>query len=140
VSFGEKSNWAILGVAIVVPSFYFAHILAALRDTPVADIAFVRPLITSFVIFVVSALSLHIIASLSNPREKDKRDVRDKEIDRFGEYVGGIVMGIGAMTALAQVLAGLEDLWVASTLYGTFVSQALVSAVIKIVLYRRGMP
>jgi hypothetical protein len=139
MTFLEKSNWAILGVAIVVPAFYFAHIFASLRDTPAADIAFVRPLITSFVIFVASAGSLHIIAALSNPREKGKRDVRDKEIDRFGEYVGGNIMGVGAIAALALVLANTEDLWVATTLYGAFVAQALVASIIKIVLYRRGM-
>ena len=65
--------------------------------------------------------------------------MRDKEINRLGEYVGGNIMGVGAMTALALVLADAEDLWVATTLYGAFVAQALVTAIIKIVAYRKGL-
>jgi hypothetical protein len=139
MTFGEKSNWAILGVAIVVPAFYFAHVLAVLRDTPEADIVFVGPLVTSFAIFVVAAIALHIIAALSNPRERDKRDVRDREIDRFGEYVGGMIMGVGAMGGLALALAEAHYFWIANAIYLAFVCQALVASIIKIVLYRRGM-
>ena len=73
------------------------------------------------------------------PDEADKADVRDREINRFGEYVGGIVLGVAMIGPFALTLTGSEHFWIANAMYAAFVLAGLVSAVVKIVAYRRGL-
>lgn len=138
MSFEEKSAWIYLVVVLVVPGIYFANILGQVQDTPVTEIAYVRPMITAIVIAIVASIVAHIAVAIASPKDADKRDERDKSIYRFGEYVGGIVLAVGAVGVLALTMAELEHFWIANALYAAFVLQGLTSTTAKIVAYRRG--
>ena len=72
------------------------------------------------------------------PRDADRTDQRDKEIYRFGEYVGRWFVVIGAVAALVLAMAEVDHFWIANALYLAFVLSALLSSAAKLVTYRRG--
>lgn len=139
MSFEEKSTWIYLVVALVVPAVYFTNVLGQLQDTPATEIAYVRPMITAIVIAIVASIAAHIVVAVASPKDADKRDERDRSINRFGEYVGGLVLAVGAVGVLALTMAELEHFWIANALYAAFVLQGITSSTVKLVAYRRGM-
>ena len=138
MSFEEKSTWIYLVVVLVVPGIYFANILGEVRDTPVTEIAYVRPMITAIVIAILASIVAHIMVAVASPKDADKRDERDKNINRRGEYVGGIVLAVGVVGVLGLTMAEFDHFWIANALYAAFILQGLTSTKVKIVAYRRG--
>lgn len=68
----------------------------------------------------------------------DRKDERDTHIERFGGYVFGIVLAVLAICPLALAMAERDHFWIANSLYGALMLAGLVSAIVKIVAYRRG--
>jgi len=138
MSFEEKGTWIYLVVALVVPAVYFANVLGQVGETPVTEIAYVRPMITAIIVAIVVSIVAHIVVAIASPKDADKKDERDKSINRLGEYVGGIVLAVGAAGVLVLTMAEFEHFWIANALYATFILQGLTSTSVKIVAYRRG--
>ena len=137
MSFGEKRAWIYGVIALAVPLVYFATIAGQLAHTDVGRIAYVRPLL----IAVTAGVVLNMVATMvaaSSPRDRDKRDERDRQITRLGEYVAFYVVSAGAAVPLGLAMAKAPYFWIANALYLAFVLAALVSSVVKIVAYRRG--
>jgi hypothetical protein len=67
-----------------------------------------------------------------------KKDQRDREIYRFGEYIGQSFVVIGGVTALLMAMAEWDHFWIANVIYLTFVLSAILGSVTKIIAYRRG--
>ncbi len=65
-------------------------------------------------------------------------DARDKEINRFGEYVGGVVLGVSMVVPFGLALADVDQFWIANAIYAGFVLSTCVSSVLKLIAYRRG--
>lgn len=67
-----------------------------------------------------------------------RTDDRDREIDRMATVRTLLVLVAGALAALGMALAEWPHFWIANVIYLAFVLQAVSSAVVKIVAYRRG--
>jgi hypothetical protein len=135
----EKRTWIYVVVAAGVTVVYFATVLAKVPGTDVATIAYVWPMLTAIGVGVGASVVLNIVAAIISPGEAGRTDVRDKEINRLGEYVGYYVMSAAAIVPLGLAMAEAEQFWIANTLYLAFVLAALASSVVKIVAYRRGL-
>jgi hypothetical protein len=134
----EKRTWISALVAVVVPVAYLATILSRVPGTDVSRIAYVGPMLTSIGVAIGAAIVLSIVAAMIWPKDADRVDERDREINRRGEYVGFYVMSIAAIVPLILAMAEAEYFWIANALYLAFVLAALISSVVKIVAYRRG--
>jgi hypothetical protein len=134
----EKHSWIYVVVGVLVPLVYFATVLSKVPGSDVATIGYVWPMLTAIGVGIGASIVLSIMAAIISPREAGKTDVRDKEINRRGEYVGFYVMSIAAIVPLGLAMAEAEQFWIANALYLAFVLAALASAVVKIVAYRRG--
>jgi hypothetical protein len=134
----EKHSWIYVVVGVLVPLVYFATVLSKVPGTDVATIGYVWPMLTAIGVGIGASIVLSIMAAIISPREAGKTDVRDKEINRRGEYVGFYVMSVAAIVPLGLAMAKAEHFWIANALYLAFVLAALASAVVKIVAYRRG--
>jgi cobalamin synthase len=139
MSFEEKVNWVYGVVMVAVFGVYFASILGQARTTAVAEIAFQQPMIAAIVVAVVANILGSILVAISKPSEADKHDARDKEINRFGEYIGGSVLGVAMVLPLGLALAEADPFWIANAMVAGFVLSSLVSTVVKLVAYRRGL-
>jgi hypothetical protein len=139
MSFEEKRAWIYAAIAVVVPVVYAAVVLRRLAGTDAADVAYIRPLITAIVAAMVLNIVLNIVAGMFSRREDvDRKDERDRQIHRIGEFVGFHVMSLAALGPLVLAMAEVDYFWIANALYLAFCLAALGSAVAKIVAYRRG--
>jgi heme/copper-type cytochrome/quinol oxidase subunit 2 len=135
MAFLEKSNWVVLVVAVATLATYGTWTLAQALGKPVAEIEWVQPMIYSIVGFVVLNVVGNVIAAAANPKEADKHDQRDKEIDRFGERVGNYVLITGACAALVLAMAAADRFWIGNAIYFAGILAAMGASVTKIAAY-----
>ena len=134
----EKRSWIYAVVAAGVSAVYFVTVLSKVPGADVATIAYVRPMLTAIGAAIVLSIVAGIAAAIASPKEADRTDERDRQIHRFGEYVGFYVMGIAAIVPLALAMAEVAHFWIANAMYLVFTVQAIAGAVIKLIAYRRG--
>jgi hypothetical protein len=139
MSFEEKGNWVYLVVSVVTYVAYLSVILGRAQDVPVTDVPYVSTMLWTIGIAVALSILGNIVVAISKPSEADKSDVRDKDINRFGQYVGGIVLAVGMLVPFGLALAESDYFWIANAIYLAFVLSAFTSSVVKVVAYRRGL-
>jgi hypothetical protein len=135
MAFLEKSNWVVLGVAVPTLIAYMAIIVPQALGKPIAEVSWVEPMIYTIVAFIVANILGNIVAAASNPKDADKKDQRDKEIDHFGERVGNWLIIAGACVALILAMAKADQFWIANAIYLGGLVGAVFSAVTKIAAY-----
>jgi hypothetical protein len=138
MSFEEKGAWI---MAVVAPTAYLAYlavILGRADGTALAEVSYVSTMLWSIGAAIAASIILVILVAIASPKEADKKDQRDREINRFGEYVGQSFVVIGGVAALIMSMAELAHFWIANVIYLTFVLSAILGSVTKIVAYRRG--
>ena len=138
MSFEEKSTWVMALFGPTAFGIYVVVMLQRLGDTPVTEVAYQWPLVTTIGIAIAATIVAHIAIAIANPREADQKDLRDVQINRYGEYVGGYVLGVGAVGVLLLALGEYAHFWIANGLYLVFVLSNTTASVIKLVAYRRG--
>jgi hypothetical protein len=87
-----------------------------------------------------AAIVGRIVVAVAWPRDADKKDERDREVYRFGEYIGQWSVVAGAAAALVLAMTEVDYFWIANAIYLAFVLSALLSSAAKLVAYRRGFP
>ena len=135
MAFLEKSNWVVLLVAPVALALYLAEILPAATSKPIAQVDFAGAMIGNIVFFVVANIVGNIVAAITNPAEADKKDQRDRDIDRFGERIGNYVLIGGSCLALFLAMGRLDGFWIANAIYMAGILAAVAAATTKIVAY-----
>jgi hypothetical protein len=141
MTFEEKSTWAVTAVTVLAYGWYFIKILGDAASTPVNEIEYQGLLVAMVGVFIVLLIVSHVViaavaASVNGGIEVS--DVRDQKIDRFGEYIGGYVLGAGMLVVLVLAMAETEYFWIANAALGIMVIAELVTSATKIILYRRG--
>ena len=135
MAFLEKSNWVVLVVAVATLATYGTWTLTQALGTPVAEIGWVQPMIYSIVGFVVLNVVGNVIAAATNPKEADKSDQRDKEIDAFGERVGNYLIIAGAIGALVLTMVAADRFWIGNAIYFAGILGSMGASVTKIAAY-----
>ena len=139
MSFGEKGNWLYLVVTAVTFAVYVVIVLGRAGDAPLPEVTYVSTMLWAIGLTVALNVLASIAIAIAKPSEADTTDERDKTIDRFGDYVGGIVLGIGMLGPLGLALADADSFWIANAIFAVFVLSILVSSIVKIFGYRRGL-
>jgi uncharacterized membrane protein YidH (DUF202 family) len=139
MSFQEKSTWIVTAMMLLVYGWYFAVVLGRTDAADVSGLHYQGVMLVTLVVFVVLVAGAHIVVALSSPREAERSDDRDREINRHGEYVGGYVLGTGAVLALVLAVVESPHFWIANVILLGLVLSEVVTGVTKIVLYRRGI-
>jgi hypothetical protein len=138
MSFEEKVTWVLGLVTVGTYTAYLIIILGRAGEVPLAEVPYVSTMLWTIGIGIALSIVARIAVAVTKPGEADKSDVRDKEISRFGDYIGGSVVAIGGLAALILAMAEVDHFWIANALYLGFFLSAIVSSVAKIVAYRRG--
>ncbi|WP_433203670.1 hypothetical protein ACQP00_34555 [Dactylosporangium sp. CS-047395] len=139
MSFQEKRAWIYAAVAVVVPLAYAVTLLARAPRTGLAAGGYVVPLLIAVGASIVLNVTAETVAAGLAPREARTRDERDRAIGRRGEHAAFYVMSIAALVPLVLAMREAPYFWIANALYLSFALAAVVSSVVKIVAYRRGM-
>ena len=138
MSYEEKGQWVYLATTTIAYAAYVVVMLGQARGTPLPEIDYRPILLWTVGIAVVGSIVGRIVIEILRPSESHREDVRDREIGRFGEYVSGMILGIGMVGPFVLTLLEADHFWIANAIYLVFVVQAVVGTVIKLVAYRRG--
>lgn len=138
MSFEEKGTWVYAVIAVALALIYFAIVLGQLPQTAASDITFQVPLLAAIGATIGLTIAAHILVAIMAPDDAGRRDQRDKDINRYGEYVAGLILGLSAVVPLALALAEADHFWIANTIYLAFVLSTVSGSIVKIVAYRRG--
>lgn len=163
MSYEERGTWVYLVVSAGVYAVYVTVMLARAAD-PITATAYQVPLLWSIGVAIVAAIVVRIVVEIGAGvargvgdevgREVGSRtgarverrvadpfraDARDREIDRLGTLRTWMVLVAAALVALVMALAEWPHFWIANVIYLGFVAQAISSATVKLVAYRRGL-
>ena len=130
----EKGAWIAGVVAIGMFGTYLSIILS--QGVPLTETAYVWPMIWSIVGASAATVVLHILAASFWPKDAGKKDVRDKQIARFGNSVGNWFVIAGALAAMTFAMKEWNPFWIANVLFLGFVLSAILSTVVKVITYR----
>jgi cytochrome b561 len=139
MSYEEKGTWVYLVVSVVVYAAYVGVVLSRADGGPLADVAYVAPLLWSIGAAIVAAVVVRIVVEIARPSESYRSDERDRDLARRGTLAGQWGVVAGALGALVLALAEADTFWIANTIYLGFVVMAVVSSVVTLVAYRRGV-
>lgn len=138
MSFQEKSTWIEFLCVGLVYGNYFLSMVDRVAATPVEAIGYQATMLATVGALVVLVIAAYIVVTVVSRDKDDTADERDRAINRQGEYVGGFVLGGGALLAMGLAMLEFHQFWIANTLLAALVLSELVSCACKIVLYRRG--
>jgi len=139
MSYEEKGIWVYLVTVAGAYAVYLAIILARLQDTPAAEVSYGWVLLWTTVASVVASTVTRTMVETARPSDSRQADVRDKEINRFGEYASRWFVAGGAAAGFFLALAKADYFWIANVIYLGFVLWAIAGSVVKLVAYRRGL-
>jgi len=139
MSYEEKGTWAYLAAVAGAYAVYLAIILERLQSIPAAEVSYAWVLLWTTVASVVASTVGRSLIETARPSDSRRRDVRDKEINRFGEYASRRFVVSGAAAGFILALAKADYFWIANVIYLGFVLWAIVGSVVKLVAYRRGL-
>lgn len=138
MSYEEKGQWVYLAATTIAYGAYLVLILGRAGTTPLPEIEYQPILLWTVGAAVGGSIIGRIAIEIVRPSESHREDVRDRDIGRFGEYVAGMVLGVGMVWPFILTLVEADHFWIANAIYLVFVVQAVVGAVIKLLAYRRG--
>ncbi len=138
MSYEEKGQWVYLAATTVAYAVYLALLLGSAGSRPLPETEYQPILLWTIGAAVAGSIIGRIALEIARPSDSTAEDVRDRDIGRFGEYVAGIVLGVGMVGPFILALIGADHFWIANAMYLVFVVQAIVGTVIKLVAYRRG--
>lgn len=138
MTFEEKRAWIMGVVAVGAYAAYLAIVLGRADGTPLADVAYVSTLLWTVGAAIVVSIALNIGIAVAAPKDANRKDQRDREIGRFGEYTGQSFVVLGGMAALGLAMAEVDQFWIANTIYLAFVLSAVLGSAAKLAAYRCG--
>lgn len=138
MTYEEKGTWVYLVACIAAYAVYAAIVGARLATTPAADVSYVAVLLWTTGASVLASVFGRTLVETARPSDSRRADVRDKEIDRYGQHGSRWFVVAGAGAALLMAMARWDYFWIANVLYLGFVLWAVAGSVLKVAAYRRG--
>jgi hypothetical protein len=136
VTHEEKRAWILGFAALASYAVYLVLVLGRAGERPLTEVPYVAALLWTVGGSIVATIVLSIaVAMVAKDGAKDQRD---REIGRFGEYVGHSFVVIGAVAALLLAMAEAPHFWIANAVYLAFTLSAILGSIARIFAYRRG--
>jgi hypothetical protein len=134
----EKRAWIMAVVTVASYAVYLVIILARAEGTELAQVSYVSTMLWTIAASITASILLNILVGTASPKGAKKKDLRDREINRLGEYIGQSFVVIGGVTVLIMAMAKVDYFWIANAIYLAFALSSVLGSVTKLVAYRRG--
>jgi hypothetical protein len=139
MSYREKGSWVYLVVTIGSFAVYAAIIASRAGGRGVTTVAYAAPLLWTVGISVVASTLLRTMVETARPSDSHRADARDRDVNRFGEHIGGTVLAVAMTVPFVLALLRADYFWIANAIYAAFTVWAVVSTATKLLAYRRGL-
>jgi hypothetical protein len=136
----ERSAWIMLIVTLVSYGTYLWVVLGQGASMPLSEVPYVGAMLWSIGGAIAGGIVLNILAGMLRMEGAPRKDQRDRDIYRFGEYVGQSFLVVGGVGVLIMAMAEVPHFWIANTVYLAFGLSAVFASVAKLAAYRRGLP
>jgi hypothetical protein len=136
----QKGVWIELVVAIATYAVYVIVVLGEVGRSSWSSANYGPLMLWVIGASVVATVIVRTVVSTVSPKDAGKRDIRDRQIYRIGEYMGRWAVIAGALVALILALLRVEYFWIANAIYLGFFLSAVLSGAVKISSYRSGVP
>ena len=121
MSLTEVSRWASLTLIVVTTVAYGFIVLPQVSTTAPRDIDWQIPMLWAIGISIVGTIVLSIVIAIVNAiitrREPQKADVREKQIERYGDRIGQSIMAVGTAVVLVMAMLELDAFWIGNALF-----------------------
>ena len=138
VAVEEKRAWIMLVVAVTSYAVYLWWVLERPAGVVLDQAPYASALLWMVGLSIAASVAGHIAVAALASAEDNTKDQRDREIHRFGEYVGQSFVVIGAVAGLLLAMAEAAPFWIANAIYLAFVLSSVLGSTVKIVSYRFG--
>ncbi|MFF0865169.1 hypothetical protein ACFYUV_25685 [Nonomuraea sp. NPDC003560] len=139
MSYEEKGAWVYLVATAGAYVAYVIVILSRAGDGPLSAVPYVAPMVWAIGISIVLSIVGRIVVEIVKPSESHKSDVRDREINRSAQHVGGVVLAASMVVPLGLTMAEADHFWIANAIYAALVLSTLVATPLRLLAYRRGL-
>jgi hypothetical protein len=139
MSYEEKGQWVYVVVNVLTFSAYVALVLGQAANGPVTEVDYVPIMLAAIGVAIALSIGGRILVEIAKPSDSYSADVRDRDINRLGEYVGGIVLGLAMIVPFILAVTERDYFWIANTMYLAFALSAFIGSAVKLVAYRRGL-
>ncbi|MEV4390868.1 hypothetical protein [Nonomuraea sp. NPDC049607] len=139
MSYEEKGAWVYLVATVGTYVAYVIVILGRAGGGPLSAVPYVAPMVWAIGISIGLSIAGRIVVEIVKPSESHQSDVRDREINRSAQHVGGVVLGVSMMVPLGLTMAEADHFWIANAIYAALVLSALVATPLRLIAYRRGL-
>lgn len=143
MGYSERNVWTSLVVGVIGVGVYLAIVLPQLSTVPVAEIGWQWPMVYcilgAIAVSIVLSIAWGIVAGMRDPDEEHRADVRDRDIERMGDRVGQAFTVIGGLAALVLAMVGADAFWIGNAIFFGFFLAATLSAIARVIAYRRGL-
>ena len=139
MSYDEKGTWVYLVASAGAYAVYLAIIAGRLASTPAAEVPYVSVLLWTAGASILANIVGRVLVETASPSDSRRADVRDRDVNRFGEYASRWFLVAGAAAALVMAMAKVDYFWIANVIYLGFVLWAVAGSALKLVAYRRGL-
>ncbi len=134
----EKRAWIMLVTTLGSYLTYLIIIVGRAHGHPLPDVPYAATLLWTVGAAIVASIVLEMV--VGGPLRQRLKDVRDRQINRFGEYAGQSFVVIGAAAGMLMAMAGWHRFWIANVIYLCFALSAIVGSLAKILMYRGRLP
>ncbi|MEU4801298.1 hypothetical protein [Actinosynnema sp. NPDC023587] len=138
LSYEEKGTWVYLVVGLVTYAAYLVRLVDLADGRALVDTPYAAALLWAVGISVALSVLGRVVVAVAEPGDRHRGDVRDREIDRRGEYVGGLLVAVGMVLPFALALGEARHFWIANAMYAVFTLGAVAGSLVKLHAYRRG--
>jgi hypothetical protein len=139
MSYEERGQWVYVVVTVVAVAAYVGLVVADASGGPLTEVDYVPIMLWTIGAGIAGSIVGRILAAIVWRGEGHDTDVRDRDIDRRGEYVGGLTLGIGMVVPFILAITETDYFWIANAMYLVFALASVVSAAMKLIFYRRGI-
>jgi hypothetical protein len=138
MSFEEKRTWILGLVSIVSYSIYATIILGRAENAPLTHVSYVPTMLWTIGASIAASILLSILVAIASPKEANKKDPRDREINRLGDTIGLSFVVLGGVAAMGMAMAKMDYFWISNALFLSFSLSSVTGSVAKVVAHRRG--
>jgi len=133
----EKVTYGNVVTTFCFYAIYLGLVLSRVGTGPITDVRYIPILLWTAGAGIVGTILCNIVVAIVS-RDCGKKDVRDRQIERFGDYIGQSFLCLGGLTALILSMFEANHFWIANAIYLAFTLSSLLSSVAKIGAYRWG--
>lgn len=139
MGYKERGTYIDLIVAVGVALKYVWDIYRLQLEAPLSEVAFRNPMFSAILISVIATIVLHIVYAILSGSNDTQEDQRDRQIGRFGDWVGLFPLSSGAMLGLLLAMFDQPHFWIANAVFAGFFVSSITSSITRLILYRRGL-